>query len=120
MEHQAAKLLRRKEMVPKKGLEPQSFDKLFCLNRIATSTEYNRLADFATQSTNSTASSGSIQFDVFWPPSMLNSASEWTPFPTFAGMGTNVETSTGLTRSSRAKTSINIQDSSSGSAYDQL
>src|SRR2546423_6926714 len=56
------RLLRfRGKLVPKKGLEPQSFGNSFCLNSMATSTEYNKLADCATQSVDSSTSSDSMK-----------------------------------------------------------
>jgi len=39
-------LLRRKYLVSKKGLEPQSFGNALTFKQIATSAEYNRLIDF--------------------------------------------------------------------------
>lgn len=39
MDHQTAKLLRRKELVPKKGLDLPNFDNSFSLNKIAIVTE---------------------------------------------------------------------------------
>ena len=59
--HQAAKLLRRKELVPKKGFDLPSFWKPFSINKLATSIEYTRLASFSICSANLTASAASTE-----------------------------------------------------------
>jgi hypothetical protein len=43
-------------MAEREGFEPPLFGNSLTLNQIAANTEYNRLADFATKSADSTAS----------------------------------------------------------------
>jgi len=55
-------------MVPRGGLEAQSFGNSLILNKIALAIEYNRVADFATKSINSTESFRPIKFGTLWTP----------------------------------------------------
>jgi hypothetical protein len=58
--HQGTKLLRRKELVPKKGLDLPSFGNSFSLNKIAIVIEYTGFANFSIVSIRLTASAVSI------------------------------------------------------------
>src|SRR5262245_10581229 len=65
-------LIQRKGvLMPRGGLEAQSFGNSLTLNKIALPIEYNRLADFATKSINSTASFRLIKFVTLWAPRRL-------------------------------------------------
>jgi hypothetical protein len=55
-------------MAERGGFDPPHFGNSLTHNQIAVTTEYNRLADFATESTNSTETNVSMKFPRMWTP----------------------------------------------------
>jgi hypothetical protein len=79
--HQAAKLLKRKEMVPKKGLDLPSFGNSFSLTKIAIVIEYTGFANFSIVSIRLTASAVSIYLRDPRTPEPITCSKLWTPRP---------------------------------------
>jgi hypothetical protein len=77
--HQGTKLLRRKEMVPKKGFDMPSFGNSFSLNKIAIVIEYTGFANFSILSIRLTASRVSTESHDRGTPDPIACGKFWTP-----------------------------------------